>query len=165
MKLAFPLFLSITIASSLFAAGGIGDYTYTDSLSASKSHPGNDSIALKDVPMFISFGFDDNGIADKGKGGTTWIRNYLREKTNLPGSGNPQTFDGTPIRAAFYLTAKYGNEWVYENYPDVRELWNKLYLDGHEIGNHSTNHLMFVKCGIISIWMDMKLETTVLITL
>jgi len=143
MKQAFPLFLSITIASSLFASDGIGNYAYTDSLSASKSHPGTDSIALKDVPMFISFGFDDNGIADKkGKGGTTWIRNYLKNKKNLPGTGNLKTFDGTPIRAAFYLTAKYGNEWVYENYPDVREMWHNLYLDGHEIGNHSTNHLM-----------------------
>ncbi len=146
MKIEQSALLALAATSILFAAGGVGAYDFSDSLDASKKHPGSDSISVDKVPMFISFGFDDNGIADKkGKGGTTWIRNYLKEKTNPLGTGNPATFDGSAMRSAFYMTAKYGNEWVYENFPDVRELWRKLYLDGHEIGNHSTNHVMKVE--------------------
>jgi hypothetical protein len=101
---------------------------------ASRSHPKSDEISVEQVPMFISFGFDDNGIADvENNGGATWILNYLKDKTNP---------DGTPMRASFYMTAKYGREWVYEDDSDVREAWQYLYADGHEIGNHSTEHLM-----------------------
>ncbi len=130
--------LSLITASAIFA----GSYDYSDSIAASRTHPGKDSIGINQVPMFISFGWDDNGIADKSNnGGATWIRNYLKEKTNPVGNNNPKTFDGSPMRSAFYFTAKYGREWVYENYPDVREVWNNLYTDGHEVGNHSTTHL------------------------
>ncbi len=140
------LFSILAVVSSFSLSVASEAYDFTDSLDASKSHPGSDSIALANVPMFISLGFDDNGIADKkGKGGATWIYNYLHDKKNSVGSGNVSTFDGSSMRAAFYLTAKYGNEWVYEDFPAVRELWRKLYLDGHEMGNHSSFHIMKVE--------------------
>lgn len=136
----------IMAASASLFAGGVGDYKYTDSLDASRSHPGSDSIALEQVPMFISFGWDDNGISDKkGGGGSTWILKYLSKKKNNKGTGNSKTFDGAPVRCAFYMTGKYGQEWVYEDFPGVRANWKKLYKDGHEIGNHSTHHLMKVE--------------------
>lgn len=135
--------IALLLSSSLFFAASA--YDYTDSVDASKTHPGSDSIPLEQVPMFISFGWDDNGIADKENlGGTSWFRTYMKHKTNPAGTGNERTFDGSPMRSAFYLTGKYGMEWVYENYPDVRELWKLLKHDGHEVGNHSTYHLMRV---------------------
>lgn len=144
MKLVKLSCILLAFSITLYSDSKI--YDFSDSLDASRQHPGADSIPLEKVPMFISFGFDDNGIADKkGKGGTTWIYNYLHSKKNPIGSGNPRTFDGSLARAAFYLTAKYGSEWVYEDFPDVRELWRKLYLDGHEIGNHSSFHVMKVE--------------------
>jgi peptidoglycan/xylan/chitin deacetylase (PgdA/CDA1 family) len=134
-------------------------YDYSDKLDASRTHPGSDSIPLKNVPMFICFGFDDNGNADKkkgrlitwihnylkdkeNKGGITWIRNYLKDKENPAGTGQKTTYDATPIRASFYMTEKYARKRAYSNYSDVRKAWRSLYEDGYEIGNHSTNHLM-----------------------
>ena len=55
------LFFSLPI--TLFAGGGIGEYDYSDKQNASRTHPGSDSIPLEKVPMFISLGFDDNGMA------------------------------------------------------------------------------------------------------
>ena len=138
-KLTLSLFV---LTTTLFASGGIEDYDYADKQDASRTHPGSDSILLKNVPMFICFGSDDNGIVDKKNGGgITWIRNYLKEKKNPSGTGQKRTYDATPMRASFYMSEAYAREWAYENYPDVREAWRNLYEDGHEIGNHSSNHL------------------------
>lgn len=115
----------------------------TDNIPASRVHPESETIALEQVPLFISFGFDDNGIADTANnGGATWIRNYLKDKTNPAGTGNEATFDGTPMRASFYMTGKYARQWTYESQTLVKAVWQDLYADGHEIGNHSTEHLM-----------------------
>ncbi len=135
--------LLLSLPITLFAGGGIGEYDYSDKQDASRTHPGSDAILLEKVPMFISLGFDDNGIADKKNGGgVTWIRNYLKERKNPAGTGQKRTYDGVPMRASFYVTESYAREWSYENYPDVREAWHNLYEDGHEIGNHSTHHIM-----------------------
>lgn len=143
MKGIFKLItVGIVSMTPLLAGMGVGVYNYTDNVSASKAHPGSDTIPLKDVPMFIVLGFDDNGIADVTKnGGASWIRNFLKDKKNTRGSGIEETYDGSYMRASFYMTAKYGKEHVYESYADVRTIWHELYHDGHEIGNHSTLHL------------------------
>ena len=150
------LTLSLFVSTTLFASGGIGKYDYSDKQNASRTHPKSDSIPLKKVPMFISFGFDDNGIVDKKNGGgITWIRNYLKDKKNPTGTGQKRTYDGAPMRASFYMTVACARKWVYENYPDVREAWRTLYEDGHEIGSHSTNHLMgWDKVKEVSIYYD-----------
>lgn len=60
--------LFLAVSTTLFASGGIGEYDYSDKQDASRTHPKSDSIPLKQVPMFICFGFDDNGIVDKKMG-------------------------------------------------------------------------------------------------
>ncbi len=148
--------LLLSLSITLFAGGGIGEYDYSDKQDASRIHPGSDFVPLEKVPMFICFGFDDNGIVDKKNGGgITWIRNYLQERKNPAGTGQKRTYDGAPMRASFYVTEKYAREQDNENYPDVREAWRNLYEDGHEIGNHSTNHLRkFDKVKQVSITYD-----------
>lgn len=134
--------IGMASAAPLFAGMGVGVYNYTDNVPASRTHPASDTIALEKVPMFIVLGFDDNGIADVSEnGGASWIKNYLKDKRNPSGSGSEETYDGSYMRASFYMTAKYGKEVVYESYADVRTVWHELYHDGHEIGNHSTLHL------------------------
>ncbi len=116
---------------------------YSDSIKQSRSHPQSKSIPTKNVPQFISLGFDDNGIADyENRGGASWILQYLRDKKNPLGSGNPLTFDGFNQRSSFYMAAKYGREKVYESHTEIQKVWKELATDGHEIGNHGTEHLM-----------------------
>ncbi len=142
MNIAKQIILLLSLSITLFASGGIGEYNYSDKQDASRTHPGSDSIPLNQVPMFICFGFDDNGIVDKkNRGGITWIRNYLKNKKNPVGTGQKRTYDGALMKASFYMLGKYARERGYENYSDIREAWCNLYEDGHEIGNHSINHL------------------------
>ncbi len=153
--------LLLSLPITIFAGGGIGEYDYSDKLDASQTHPGSDSIPLEKVPMFISLGFDDNGIVDKKNGGgVTWIRNYLKDKKNPAGTGQKRTYDGSPMRASFYMCEAYIREWTYEDYTDVREAWHNLYEDGHEIGNHSTYHLMERdKVKKVTVYLDGKKYT------
>lgn len=116
-------------------------------VNASRVHPttsSGDSIPLEKVPMFIVLGFDDNGLpAPETNDGSTWIRNYLKDKVNP---------DGSPVRASFYMTGKYAcgkftkpdgskeNGWWLND--EVIQSWKDLEADGHEIGNHSMWHTM-----------------------
>lgn len=147
IKRSLLALITTAVMTSTFAAGGgIGEYDYSDSVDASRIHPGSDSIPLEKVPMLICFGWDDNGIADiSNNGAATWIRNYLKDKQNPAGAGQAETFDGSPMRSSFYFTGKYAETWVYENYTNVRKAWDSLYVDGHEVGAHSTDHLMKVE--------------------
>ena len=114
-----------------------------DKVLPSRHHPGIEQFPVEHVPMFICLGFDDNGVADvENNGGASWIRNYLKDRRNPEGLGNLATYDGSLMRASFYMTAKYCREDVYESKEAIRKVWKQLYHDGHEIGNHSTVHLM-----------------------
>ena len=122
--------------------GGIGDYKYDDYMKASTTHPGD--MKVDDVPQFIVLDFDDNGVSGNSSdnsGGIKWFMDFVADKKN-PGGDNKKTFDQEPVRATFYMTALYGMEWRYEDYPFVREAWNTLYKNKFEIGNHGTRHLM-----------------------
>lgn len=133
---------TLTIAAAAIAGGGVGVYDYSDNVPASRAHPQSSAIPLAQVPMFISLGFDDNGINDAATlGGVAWIISYMQHRKNPQGTGNAGTYDGTAMRASFYMTAKYGQEDAYQDYATIRSGWKMLYDDGHEIGNHSTNHL------------------------
>lgn len=160
LKRSLLALLTTAVMTTTFAGEGIGVYDYSDSVDASRTHPGSDSIPLNKVPMFICFGWDDNGVADKAnEGGATWIRNYLKDKKNPAGSGQAATYDGSAMRSAFYFTAKYAVKWNYENYPDVRAVWKDLYADGHEVGNHSTEHLMFGEM-VDGVWKSENFDGT-----
>jgi peptidoglycan/xylan/chitin deacetylase (PgdA/CDA1 family) len=128
------------------AGGGIGHYSYTDNFPPSRSHPGD--ISLKQVPVFICLGFDDNGISGLAgtpwDGGMIWIDTLLASRQNPEGIGNTATFDKTHLLAAFYCLGRLGinSAWHMEDFPAVRESWKRLYEQGHEMGCHSLTHLM-----------------------
>lgn len=109
----------------------------------SRTPPGG--IPVEQTPMFVSFGWDDNGYSglpgSGGAGGMTWILDFLENKVN-PGTKTPgnSTFNGDPVRHSFYMTTKYANEWTYEAPAYVKKSWNKAYTSGHEIGNHTDRH-------------------------
>jgi hypothetical protein len=92
------------------------------------------------TPMFVCFGFDDNARVE----GVNWFADLVRNKKNPAGTGNPQTFDGSPVRATFFITANYTEDGFIaagtQTVPDLVQAWKGLYQDGHEIGNHTWDH-------------------------
>lgn len=120
----------------------LGEYNYSDNRAASVNPPGG--LAVAQVPMFVSIGFDDNGYsglpASNASGAMTWLTNYLATKSNPAGSGNPGTYDGDKVSTTFYLTSWYVNGYVYEDPRYVKQSWNTAMVGGHEMGNHTHSH-------------------------
>lgn len=129
-------------------AGGVtiaSAYDYTDSREPSSNPPGG--LSPEQVPMFISIGWDDNSIA--GVTGTRcpgdgvkWILDFLEDKKNPAGTGNPATFDGTPVRCSFYSNSCYMYQSGFngDRVTSVKWVHNLAYKQGHEIGNHTNTH-------------------------
>lgn len=88
-------------------------------------------LEVDQVPMFVMIGFDDNPDLAPMR----WILDFLADKTNPVGSRQVSTFDGVPVRVAFYSNGKY-----LENSLALRELHQRAFREGHEIGNHTHNH-------------------------
>ena len=121
---------------------GLGAWTGHDNVSPSASPPGG--LKPSQVPMFVTYGFDDNGYSGlegtNGTGGMTWAGDLFRPLVNDQGSGNPRTYDGAPARASFYVTATYGAMWISESNAYVKRAWHTLMVDGHEIADHTLSH-------------------------
>lgn len=107
---------------------------YADNVPYSQSPPGG--LKPEQCPMFVCFGFDDNGYAD----GIKWFRELVKNKKNS---------DGSPVRASFFNAGKYG-----ENYPEVLAEWKLLAQDKHEIANHTWNHATGGKTFTIQKWEE-----------
>lgn len=105
-----------------------------------------DSMDPKTLPQLICLGFDDN----KFYSGLTWVREMLQGKMNPRGIGNKATFDGTPVRASFYLVSHEfyilePQPWVYDTVEfmlgdSILAVRKELYTQGHEIANHTRTH-------------------------
>jgi len=100
-----------------------------DSLAPSALPPAG--LAVEEVPQFIMIGWDDNPDVEPMQ----WIVNHVAEMKNPAGSGQPGTFDGTPVRFAFYSNGKY-----LDDSEELRRVHYDAWMDGHEIGNHTQNH-------------------------
>jgi peptidoglycan/xylan/chitin deacetylase (PgdA/CDA1 family) len=90
------------------------------------------------VPQFVMFGSDDNYYAD----GVNWLVD-----TAFAGKKNA---DGTPAQITFFITAGGGtsqNGGVFaagtmgQTEQDVVNSWKHAYAAGHEIGNHTWDHM------------------------
>ncbi len=89
-------------------------------------------LAVDSCPLFIVLGFDDNRYVD----GMEWTLELLEGKMNPEGTGNSQTFDGAPIKAAFYHTSNA----LDEDNGDLLNLWKLAYERGHEVADHTVTH-------------------------
>ena len=117
-------------------------YDYSDTCSASQSPPGGLSIAQ--APMFVVFGFDDNGYSGLdptvNDGGVTWVNDFFSSHKNPPGAGNSGTFDGEQCKVSFYFTTQYIHTWTGSAGLNKKS-WRAAMDNGHEVGNHTHDHL------------------------
>lgn len=93
-------------------------------------------IPISQVPMFVTFGYDDNGYSD----GMQWAVDLMAGRTNPAGIGNVKTFDGAPATVSFYNCTYYSSNWISESPTYVKRAWRAAYDAGHEIGNHTKTH-------------------------
>jgi hypothetical protein len=98
-------------------------------LGPSTAPPGG--LALSNVPLLVSVGFDDNAYED----GMQWILDFMKAKVNPKGSGNHCTFDGTPARVTFFI-----NSHVGITSHALEGLHARAYREGHEAANHTDTH-------------------------
>lgn len=105
------------------------------------------------TPMFVSFGFDDNGFSGlEGSGGTGGMLDIVKlfaSKKN-PGAGNPKTFDRMTPHCSYYVTTQYmemnheDSSYAAGSNADnpvyVKKIWRFAWEKGNEIGCHSHSH-------------------------
>lgn len=89
-------------------------------------------LPASQVPQFITLAYDDNPDVQAMQ----WMMDLLKDKTNPIGTGQESTFDGTPVRTTFFSCGKY-LDWN----TALRKCHKEAYEQGHEIGNHSQNHM------------------------
>lgn len=104
---------------------GLGPWTGNDNVPPSPQPPGG--FAPAQVPMFVSFGFDDNPEND----GMNWAVSAFSALKNPAGTGKAATHDGTTVKATFYHTSIY---------VAAASSWKAAHAAGFETGNHTVHH-------------------------
>lgn len=100
-------------------------YDFTDNLAPSQNPP-----ITGNIPMFVSFGFDDNSFSGSpgsgGIGGFKWVLDFYNSKG---------------AKVTFFYTTYYIEHWLTESPVHNKKLWNSAMNSGHEVGMHTHNHL------------------------
>lgn len=101
-------------------------------------------LSPRQVPLFVSFGSDDNpysGLpASGGDGGLHYLTQLFASRANPPGSGDARSFDGRPLHYSFYVNTKYITPEGQEDPSLVMQSWREAIEQGHEIGVHTHSH-------------------------
>ncbi|MFT4925315.1 MAG: peptidoglycan/xylan/chitin deacetylase (PgdA/CDA1 family) [Phenylobacterium sp.] len=129
MKKSQVLLASGLLLSAASSANTTPITAATDKVLFSQQPPA--SLPANMVPQFVTLGFDDNSEAD----GINWTLQTLAGLKNPAGLGSAATFDGQPLKASFFPTCRQA-----EQNPAILTAWNQIYLQGHEIGNHTYAH-------------------------
>lgn len=154
------VFISLFFALHCFSSEWYHSYDYSDNVPPSQSPPGN--LAVEEVPMFVTIGFDDNSKSGRPSKSTDpipefpegmeWALQFFKDLKNPAGSANAKTYDGTPVRVAFYNTTYYASGYNGDNPANIRQMWHELYMDGHEAGNHTESHAVSLKKASADTW-------------
>ena len=105
--------------------------SHADNVPPSQNPPGG--LQPAQCPQFVVIGFDDNTISD----GIHWVLDFLRDKKNPTGTGNPATYDGAPVRTSFYCNTVGLSTWQEDDPAKLKTAFEKIVSDGHEMGNHT----------------------------
>ena len=104
----------------------------------------------RNVPQFVLFGFDDDAYAE----GMDWVVNEL-----FAGRRNA---DGSPARATFFIIGgAASSDGIFTDFggqteQDVVDSWKNAFDHGHEIGNHTWDHVasMDGRSRSLASWQD-----------
>ncbi|MBN1982237.1 MAG: polysaccharide deacetylase family protein, partial [Chitinivibrionales bacterium] len=105
----------------------IGSGYSRENVPPSQKPPGN--LPSNNVPQFVVLGFDDQMTAEGMKN----VLGAFKGKVNPGGRGQTSTYDASKALCTFYTTSN--------NLGQTSALHKEAYADGHEIGNHTQNHV------------------------
>jgi Polysaccharide deacetylase len=104
--------------------------------------PGN--LNPEQVPLFVSFGSDDNQFsgleASGGGGGVHFLTDLFASHTNPVGSGDARNFDGKSPHYSLYVNTIYITPQGDEDPALVKQAWKEAVDHGHEIAVHTHTH-------------------------
>ena len=134
--------LSIVCAQSCATVGVPAGSGHPSGGAASSAPPAG--LTAEQVPQFVHFGFDDNGVSGRQGSGTvgglTFVTRLFAGKTNPVGKGNRRTYDGTSARFSFYVVTRYLEQQELDTPEHVKRQWRAAVETGHEIGIHTHSH-------------------------
>jgi hypothetical protein len=124
----------------VLAAGCAGHYQFP--IEAMRLPPGG--LSPDEVPLFVSFGTDDNPYSglegSGGGGGLNYLTELFASRRNPAGNGDPRNFDGQPIHYSFYVNTIFITPEGKEDPEFVKRSWKDALAAGHEIGVHTHSH-------------------------
>jgi len=101
-------------------------------------------LKTEEVPQFVVFGSDDNGISglpESGKKGGLQFILELFSASNPTGRNNPATYDGQKTSITLYVSTIYASSDFSDRAELVRKQWLAFLAEGHELGCHAHSHL------------------------
>jgi peptidoglycan/xylan/chitin deacetylase (PgdA/CDA1 family) len=98
-------------------------------------------LSPKDVPLFVVFGFDDNGHSGTdGSGGVHYVNELFRGRRNPTGRRFAGTFDSAPAHYTLYAETRFIAEKDTDAPENVKREWRAAADAGHEIAMHTHTH-------------------------
>jgi Polysaccharide deacetylase len=101
-------------------------------------------LSTEQVPLFVSFGTDDNPYSGMegsgGDGGMHYLTELFASRKNPAGSGNAQTFDGLTPHYSLYVNTIYITSQGQEDPGFVKQSWKEAFDQGNEVGVHTHSH-------------------------
>jgi hypothetical protein len=98
-------------------------------------------LAPSQVPLFVVFGFDDNGVAGSdGRGGVRFVNDLFRGRKNPAGRGSAATFDGAAVHFTLYGVTRYIAKEAISRPEDVKREWRAALQAGNELALHTHTH-------------------------
>ena len=101
-------------------------------------------LNVEQVPLFVSFGTDDNPYSglegSGGSGGMHFLTELFSSRANPAGTGDLRNFDGQQPHYSFYVNTIYITPDGQEDPSFVKQSWKEALDRGHEIGIHTHSH-------------------------
>lgn len=136
--------IAVALASSISSVMALAPPPITTGTDASQLPPGN--IEVSKAPQFIAIAFDDNDMINNGTpgeatlGGQEWVVDLWGKLRNPAGNGNLDTYDGVALHTTFFNTCTYIDSATW-NASFIKQAWFKAKQAGHEVANHTMDHL------------------------
>ena len=133
--------LALTLICGSFAAWGA---IRTDAAPPRRQGASPEGLSKRATPQFVVFTSDDNGFSglpgSGSSGGLDYVTRFFASRRNPAGSGDPKTFDGSPLHYSFFVNTRFITSEGKENPVYIKRAWKAAVDAGHEIGVHTHSH-------------------------